>query len=47
MRDNLPEYRKARAQWRRRGVSSLPVVTYFLPMLAAVVWVLLLIITWR
>jgi len=47
MREHLPEYRKAREQWRRRGVSSLPVVTYSLPMLAAAVWVLLLIITWR
>jgi hypothetical protein len=47
MREHLPEYRTVREQWRRRGVSSLPVVTYSLPMLAAIVWVLLLIITWR
>jgi hypothetical protein len=47
MRKHLPEFRKAREQWRRRGVSSLPVVTYFLPALAAILWLLLLIITWR
>jgi hypothetical protein len=47
MRDYLPEYRKVREQWRKRGASSLPVVTYSLPVLAAIVWVLLLIITWR
>ena len=47
MREHLPEYRKIREQWRKRGVSSLPVVMYSLPVLAAVVWVLLLIITWR
>jgi hypothetical protein len=47
MRAHLPEYRKVRDQWRKRGVSSLPVVTYLLPMLAAIVWALLLLITWR
>jgi len=47
MREHLPEYRKVRDHWRKRGVSSLPVVTYSLPVLAAIVWVLLLIITWR
>jgi hypothetical protein len=47
MRGHLPEYRKVREQWRTRGVSSLPVVTYSLPLLSGVVWVLLLTITWR
>jgi len=47
MRRHLPEYRKVREQWRARGISSLPLVTYALPLLAGIVWVLLLIITWR
>ena len=47
MREHLLEYRKVREQWQARGISSLPVVTYSLPLLAGVVWVLLLIITWR
>ena len=30
-----------------RGISSLPLVTYFLPGLAGGLWILLLVVTWR
>jgi hypothetical protein len=44
MRQHLPEYRALREQWRPRGPSSLPLVTYSLPLLAAVMWIILLLI---
>jgi hypothetical protein len=47
MRRHVPEYRALREAWHMRGPSSLPLVTYFLPSLAGVLWILLLLITWR
>ncbi|GLH98624.1 hypothetical protein Pa4123_38990 [Phytohabitans aurantiacus] len=47
IREHLPEYRALRMQWRKRGASSLPILTYALPSLAGVLWVLLLVLTWR
>ena len=47
MRRHVPEYRALREGWRMRGPSSLPLVTYFLPSLAGVIWFVLLLITWR
>ncbi|MFC7387158.1 hypothetical protein [Sphaerisporangium rhizosphaerae] len=46
-REVFPEYEQLRKQWRMKGISSLPLVTYFLPLLAAALWILLLLITWR
>lgn len=43
----VPEYRLARQEWHKRGVSSPTVVTYSLPALSGVMWILLLLITWR
>src|SRR5688572_22356946 len=42
--EHIPEYRSLREQWRKRGPSSLPLVTYSLPLLAAVMWIILLLI---
>lgn len=46
MREHISEYRDLRDAWRMRGLSSLPLVTYFLPGLASVMWILLIIIAW-
>ncbi|WP_214323713.1 hypothetical protein [Nonomuraea sediminis] len=46
-RDVFPEYKELREQWRPRGISSLPLVTYFLPLLAGALWILCLLITLR
>ncbi|MFS1304394.1 hypothetical protein [Streptosporangium longisporum] len=43
----FPEYVEVRSQWRKRRISSLPLVTYFLPGLAGGLWILLLLVTWR
>ena len=47
LREHVPEYGEVRRAWRRRGPSSLPLVSYSLPALAAIMWVLLLVITWH
>jgi hypothetical protein len=47
MSRHVPEYKALRDLWRMRGPSSLPLVTYFLPSLAGILWVVLLLITWR
>lgn len=44
---HISEYRALRESWQMRGPSSLPLVTYCLPGLAGVMWVLLIIIVWR
>jgi hypothetical protein len=44
MLEMLPEYRETRARWRSSRISSLPLITYFLPSLAIVMWVFLLVI---
>jgi hypothetical protein len=46
-RDVFPEYKELREQWHPRGIGSLPLVTYFLPLLAGGLWVLFLLITLR
>ena len=47
MRENLPDYRSLRAQWRKSGPTSLPLITYVLPLLTVALWLLLLGLTWR
>jgi len=46
-RQYLAEYRILRQEWRMGGISSLPIVTYALPALAGILWILLLVLTWR
>ncbi|MEV5500573.1 hypothetical protein AB0M50_34760 [Nonomuraea fuscirosea] len=43
----LPEYKQLRDVWKTKTVSALSLVTYFLPLLAEALWVLLLLITLR
>jgi hypothetical protein len=47
LRAHLTEYRLLRGEWRSRGPSSLPLVTYFLPALAGALWIVMLALTWR
>lgn len=44
VRDHVREYRALRERWHPKGPSSLPLVTYTLPALAAVMWIILLLI---
>jgi hypothetical protein len=43
----FPEYTELREQWQMKGPSSLPTVTYFLPLLAGAIWILFLAVSWR
>ncbi|MGW1622274.1 RipA family octameric membrane protein [Streptomyces sp. NPDC002172] len=40
--DRLPDYRETRAASRAPGLSSMPIIVYALPVLAAIMWLILL-----
>lgn len=45
--EHITHYRAVREGWHPRGPSTPRMITYSLPALAVVVWILLLLITWR